>query len=92
MHRDRPEVWKLRTRSLDLSDRPQVMGNLNVTPDSFSDGGKFYKTKIAKRQINYLFKCGADIVDVGGESTRPGSRSISSKIEWNRIFPSKNCN
>ena len=61
------------------------MGVLNITPDSFSDGGKFYKNKSAKKQLEYLFKSGADLVDIGGESTRPGSKSISSKTEWDRI-------
>ena len=61
------------------------MGILNITPDSFSDGGKYNQNNLAKKQLNYLFKCGADLVDIGGESTRPGSKPISSKIEWNRI-------
>ncbi|MEC9116339.1 MAG: dihydropteroate synthase, partial [Planctomycetota bacterium] len=52
MHRDRPGVWKLRTRSLDLRDRPLVMGILNVTPDSFSDGGKYDD---AQRAIDRAF-------------------------------------
>ena len=61
------------------------MGILNVTPDSFSDGGKYNKDDLAKKHLDYLFKNGADIVDIGGESTRPGSKSVSSKVEWNRI-------
>ena len=61
------------------------MGILNITPDSFSDGGKYYQNNLAKKQLDYLFKCGADLVDIGGESTRPGSKSISSSVEWNRI-------
>ena len=61
------------------------MGILNVTPDSFSDGGKYIKAISAKKQLDCLFSCGADLVDIGAESTRPGSKSISSKIEWNRI-------
>ena len=61
------------------------MGILNVTPDSFSDGGKYNKINSTKKHLDFLFKCGANIVDIGGESTRPGSRSISSKVEWNRI-------
>ncbi len=76
---------KKKFENIIIKSIPMIMGILNVTPDSFSDGGKFNKTEIAKKYINYLFKCGADIVDVGGESTRPGSKSISSKIEWNRI-------
>ena len=61
------------------------MGVLNLTPDSFSDGGKFNKKKAGLKHAIDLFKFGADIVDVGGESTRPGSKSISEKKEWNRI-------
>ena len=61
------------------------MGVLNVTPDSFSDGGKYNTNTSAKKHMEYLFKCGADIVDIGGESTKPGSNSVSSKVEWNRI-------
>ena len=61
------------------------MGVLNMTPDSFSDGGKYNKNYLAKKRLNFLFNSGANIVDIGGESTRPGSKPISSKIEWNRI-------
>jgi dihydropteroate synthase len=64
---------------------PNIMGVLNLTPDSFSDGGKFNKKKAGVKRAFDLFKFGADIIDVGGESTRPGSRSISEKEEWNRI-------
>ena len=62
-----------------------IMGVLNLTPDSFSDGGKFNKNKPGIKHAFNLFQSGADIVDVGGESTRPGSKSISEKEEWNRI-------
>ena len=61
------------------------MGILNITPDSFSDGGRYNKNDLAKKHLDYLFKSGADIVDIGGESTRPGSKSVNSKVEWNRI-------
>ena len=61
------------------------MGILNLTPDSFSDGGKFNKIKTGLKHAADLFEFGADIIDVGGESTRPGSKSISEKEEWNRI-------
>ena len=61
------------------------MGVLNITPDSFSDGGKYNQIHLAKNHLNYLFKVGANFVDIGGESTRPGSKSVSSKVEWNRI-------
>ena len=61
------------------------MGILNLTPDSFSDGGEFNKKNKGLNHAKNLFKSGADIVDVGGESTRPGSKAISIKKEWNRI-------
>ena len=64
---------------------PNIMGVLNLTPDSFSDGGKFKKKKLGYKHAVYLFKLGANIIDVGGESTRPGSREVKIKIEWNRI-------
>jgi dihydropteroate synthase len=64
---------------------PNIMGVLNLTPDSFSDGGKFKKKNLGYKHVIYLFKLGTNIIDVGGESTRPGSREIKSKIEWNRI-------
>jgi dihydropteroate synthase len=72
-------------KNLNLKTLPKIMGVLNITPDSFSDGGKYNKNYLAKKRLNYLFDSGADIVDIGGESTRPGSKSVSSKIEWNRI-------
>jgi len=64
---------------------PNIMGVLNLTPDSFSDGGKFNKKSTGLKHAFDLFKFGADIIDVGGESTRPGSRSISEEKEWHRI-------
>jgi len=70
---------------LNFKKIPNIMGILNLTPDSFSDGGKFNKKKAGLNHAFNLFEYGADIVDVGGESTRPGSKSISEKEEWNRI-------
>jgi len=64
---------------------PNIMGILNLTPDSFSDGGKFNKKNLSYKQAILLFNQGAKIVDVGGESTRPGSKAVRTKIEWNRI-------
>ena len=61
------------------------MGILNLTPDSFSDGGKFNKKSKGINHVKNLFKSGANIIDIGGESTRPGSKAISLKKEWNRI-------
>ena len=56
-----------------------------MTPDSFSDGGKFNNKKDSLNHIEYMIKSGANIIDVGGESTRPGSKTIKSTIEWNRV-------
>ena len=71
--------------NLNFRKIPNIIGILNLTPDSFSDGGNFNKKKVGLMHANNLFKFGADIVDVGGESTRPGSKSISEKKEWDRI-------
>ena len=70
---------------LNFNKIPNIMGILNLTPDSFSDGGKFIKKKSGINHANNLFNYGADIVDVGGESTRPGSKPVNNKDEWNRI-------
>ena len=61
------------------------MGVLNLTPDSFSDGGKFNNKKRGVKHAIQMFKTGANIVDLGGESTRPGSKTINTKLEWFRI-------
>ena len=68
-------------------DRPRVMGVLNVTPDSFSDGGQFLSKDDAIDHAASLIESGADIVDVGGESTRPGSTAISVQQELDRVMP-----
>ena len=65
--------------------RHSVMGILNMTPDSFSDGGKYNKKNKSFKHIFNMIASGADIIDVGGESTRPGSKTIDTKIEWNRV-------
>ncbi len=71
--------------NLNFNKSPNIMGILNLTPDSFSDGGKFNsKTKGIKQALK-MFKSGASIIDVGGESTKPGSKEINAKLEWNRI-------
>ena len=62
-----------------------LMGILNMTPDSFSDGGKFNTTSKALRRLSKMVNFGANIIDIGGESTRPGSQIIHPKIEWKRI-------
>lgn len=71
---------------LDLS-RPQVMGILNVTPDSFSDGGRFNQVDAALRHAEAMVKAGATLVDVGGESTRPGAAPVSEAEELARVIP-----
>ena len=73
-------------KNLNLKSIPKIMGVLNITPDSFSDGGKFNKNHLAKKQLDNLFNSGSDLVDIGGESTRPGSKSISIKVEWRRLI------
>jgi len=79
--------WRLRTRSLRL-DRPLVMGIVNVTPDSFSDGGKFFSAPAAAAHGRMLVSQGADILDVGGESTRPqGATPVSVEEELRRVLP-----
>ncbi|NNJ91154.1 MAG: dihydropteroate synthase [Gammaproteobacteria bacterium] len=71
---------------LDLNN-PVVMGILNVTPDSFSDGGKFNQLDAAIRQAETMVAEGADIIDIGGESTRPGAKAVSVQQEIDRVIP-----
>ena len=73
--------------SLLQENRPLIMGVVNVTPDSFSDGGEFLSLAAALEHANYLQECGADIIDIGGESTRPGAKPISSSEELQRVMP-----
>ncbi|MNQ12327.1 Dihydropteroate synthase [compost metagenome] len=74
------------SRFLDLT-RPQVMGILNVTPDSFSDGGRFGQRDAALRHAEAMLRAGASLIDVGGESTRPGARAVSPVEELERVAP-----
>lgn len=74
------------SRFLDLS-RPHVMGILNVTPDSFSDGGRFSQRDAALRHAEAMLQAGATLIDVGGESTRPGARAVSPVEELERVAP-----
>jgi dihydropteroate synthase len=78
--------WKTARRNLDLSRR-LVMGILNVTPDSFSDGGEYVSVDNALRHAEHMITDGADIIDIGGESTRPGSGRVSAEHEIERIIP-----
>ena len=81
-----PTVWRVRERTVAL-DRPIVMGILNITPDSFSDGGDFFSPDAALRGAARLLDEGADVLDVGGESTRPRAEPISSEEELRRVVP-----
>ena len=87
-------TWKLRTRELALGERTLVMGVLNVTPDSFSDGGKFLGRERAVGRALEILEEGADLIDIGGESTRPGARvspgaaaGVSEAEELRRVLP-----
>lgn len=73
-------------KRLDLSS-PKVMGILNVTPDSFSDGGRFSNIDTALKQAEKMIQQGASIVDIGGESTRPGAQDVSEQAELDRVIP-----
>jgi dihydropteroate synthase len=80
-------IWQLRTQTLSL-DRPRILGIVNVTPDSFSDGGKFFSAEIAVAHGARLIEEGADILDVGGESTRPqGAAPVDVREELRRVVP-----
>ena len=71
--------------NLNFQKIPNIMGVLNLTPDSFSDGGKFNSKKKGIDHALGMFQSGADIIDIGGESTRPGSNAVNKKLEWSRI-------
>jgi dihydropteroate synthase len=79
--------WRLRTRTLALGDETKIMGILNVTPDSFSDGGRFVAIEAAAAQALAMLDEGAHILDVGGESTRPNAVPISAEEEQARVMP-----
>ncbi len=80
-------LWKLKAREIQLGDRTLVLGILNVTPDSFSDGGQFLDPDRAFARALEMEEQGADIVDVGGESTKPGSARVSEAEEKRRLMP-----
>jgi dihydropteroate synthase len=80
-------MWRLRTRSLELPSRPLLMGIVNVTPDSFSDGGQFLDSPTAIDQALKLVADGADLLDIGGESTRPYSEAVEAGEEIRRVLP-----
>lgn len=74
-------------KKLEFNKKPLIMGILNVTPDSFSDGGRFFSLNDAVKHAIQMEKDGADIIDIGGESTRPGAKPISLKEEMKRVIP-----
>jgi dihydropteroate synthase len=84
------DLKKIRSKNKNFSNLnflqiPNIMGVLNLTPDSFSDGGKFNTGKKGLKHALEMFNSGANIIDIGGESTRPGSKAVSNKTEWKRI-------
>lgn len=81
------EFWRLRTRSLTLKNGPAWMGIVNITPDSFSDGGKFFDSAAAIARAEQLLADGADILDIGGESTRPYATPVAEAEELRRVIP-----
>ncbi len=76
---------KKKFKGLNFKDFPILMGVINLTPDSFSDGGKYNKKNLGFAHAKYLIKKGCQILDIGGESTRPGAKDINKKVEWKRI-------
>lgn len=83
----RPFIWKLRDRELLTGERTLIMGVLNVTPDSFSDGGRYADPDAAFARAIELEEQGADIIDIGAESTRPGAKPVSEPEELRRLIP-----
>ncbi len=82
-----PLLWRCRDRRLELGRRTLIMGILNITPDSFSDGGRYFSSDTALARARVLIEAGADILDIGGESTRPGSQPVSVEEEMARVLP-----
>ena len=78
-------IGKKKFKGLNFLNSPILMGIVNLTPDSFSDGGKYKKKSAALNHISYLIKKGCTIIDIGGESTRPGAKDVSKIVEWKRI-------
>src|SRR5262245_26783870 len=83
----RAQYWKLRSRTLEFPRRPLVMGIINVTPDSFSDGGQYLDSSVAVEHALQLVADGADLLDIGGESTRPYSETVRADEELRRVMP-----
>lgn len=83
----RRNAWRTSSREFDLGSRPLLMAVINVTPDSFSDGGRFNERESVIAEAESALEAGADIIDVGGESTRPGSSSVDEEEEISRVIP-----
>ncbi len=83
----KPNSLRLRGFNFDLGSKTVIMGVLNVTPDSFFDGGRYLELDNALGQIDQMINDGADIIDIGGESTRPGSYGVSERVELDRVMP-----
>src|SRR3990170_966099 len=83
----RKHTFKCKDKELHLGTRTFIMGILNVTPDSFYDGGRFLNLDDALIQIDKMMNEGADIIDIGGESTRPGSHGVTEEEELRRVVP-----
>ena len=80
-------IWRCRERVFDVSSRTLVMGIVNVTPDSFSDGGRYAEPAAAIAHAKQLLADGADLLDLGAESTRPGSTPVPAEEQWRRLAP-----
>jgi len=88
-NKEMPATWRCGRFLFDFSkrNRPVVMGILNATPDSFSDGGKFRSVKDAIAMAEFMIAAGVDLIDIGGESTRPGAEPVSLQEELDRVLP-----
>lgn len=87
MHPATHHILQTRHGAIDLAARPSVMAIVNVTPDSFSDGGRYLEPAVAVEQALRMVEEGADLIDIGGESTRPGAMVVSAREEADRILP-----
>ena len=87
IHRRKPYTFRAGERALELGARTALMGILNVTPDSFSDAGRYFSPEAAVERAWRIAEEGADILDIGGESTRPGSEAVSAEEELRRVTP-----
>ena len=80
-------TWQIARECWQLPQAGAVMGILNVTPESFSDGGRYADVESAMEHARHLLDCGADIIDIGGESTRPGAEAVTPEVELHRVLP-----